>query len=127
METLQKTIFKKENHYQEISKFTLLVYFRKEFAINGSEQGRKLHSYKNEIAIIDGKEVRNEMWAFNKLHNLIKDYFKGKYVTAIIYHNESKREVCRYAYDAVKFYNTPIFDFKDNTLKTDIVFTRLTA
>lgn len=110
-----------KNYYQNISKFTLLVYFRMEFARNGSEKGRKLHSYKNEIINVDGKEIRNEKWAFDKLHKLITDDFKGKYATAIIYLNEPKKEIARYVYDRVKHYDTPNFITKD----ADILFTHL--
>lgn len=82
---------------QQKSKFTLLVYYR-----NGYASGMKYHSWKQERRKWNGFEITDQRYAFNRLTHIIDDLHKGKYKTAILYDNESGREIIRWAYGMMK-------------------------
>ena len=86
-----------QSEYQSKSVFTLLIYFR-----NGYKNGVKFHSYKQEKRKIDGVYITDERYAFNRLMFLIETEYKDKYKTAIMYHNPTNTELCKFAYGQCK-------------------------
>jgi hypothetical protein len=104
---------------QAASLFTLLVYFKTEFATNGSEKGRKFHSQKYEKVLIGGQVITHHKFAFDKLLSFVLKDIEGRYKTALIYHNPSSTEVLRLAHGTFRKEREVLFT-ADNTGKGSI-------
>ena len=87
----------KNTYEKPQSTFTLLVYFR-----NGYTQGMKFHSWKQEKRRFNGLEITDHRYALNRLVHLVEEVYKGKYKTAIIYHNPTQSQIMQWSYDSLK-------------------------
>jgi hypothetical protein len=99
---------------QASSIFTLLVYFKREFATNGSENGRKFHSDRYEQVIKGGQVFRDDKFAFDKLRAFVLGELSGKYKTAIIYHNPTNKIILQLSYNSVRINNEVFFTVFNN-------------
>lgn len=102
------------SEFQSKSEFTLLMYFR-----NGYTRGMKFHSFKQENRKIAGEYIKDHRYAFNRLMYIVEELHKDKYKTAIIYHNPTGIEVCKYSYGTCKDRIPLNWETKENG---DIVF-----
>jgi hypothetical protein len=104
----------KQSEIQNASQFTAIVYFKREHAImvgtkHSSEHGRKFHSYKQEIRMLNGEKMTDHKFAWKCMHEMINRDFFGKYKTAIIYWNKTGEMVGKYMYDKLRYLAEPIY------------------
>jgi|GEM_PF-7124495 hypothetical protein len=94
----EKRVFDKPvSAFQEKSVFTLLVYFK-----DGLTNGCKFHSWKHDKRKWNGLYVTDNRYSLNRLVYLVEDQFKDTYKTAIVYLNETKIPIMKYAYGVLK-------------------------
>lgn len=106
--TTPKT-FEIKTETQKGSQFTLLVYFKPQYAENGSENGRKFHSDKYELVEKRGKLVTDHKFAYDTLLTFMLKELSGRYKTAIIYHNPTNSIVMKMAYNTFRFGKEVVF------------------
>lgn len=80
--------------------FKAVVYFK-----DGNT--RTFYSYHTAYNAQEKKVFINDQTALNKLSRLIETKFNGKYITALVYHKESGRQVAKYCYDRL-IQQTPV-------------------
>lgn len=112
--TLPKTEGFSQSEHQKNSQFTLLIYFR-----NGYTKGMKFHSFKQENRKIAGVYIKDHRYAFNRLMFLVETEYQNKYKTAILYHNPTGIELCKFAYGQCKDRMPLSWETKENG---DVVF-----
>lgn len=122
MQTKQKTQTSAYNSpKQTASLFTLLVYFKQEYATNGSDRGRKFHSDRYELVIKEGECIRDDKFAFDKLRAFVLGELNGRYKTAIIYDNTSGRTILQLSYNSVRIDNKVLFSQINNGKGTKFI------
>jgi hypothetical protein len=86
-----------KSQYQQMSEFTLLVYFK-----NGQKSGVKFHSWKQETRKIAGHEIKDLRYAMNRLTHLVESEYVDKYKVAILYHNPTGEKIMQWNYNVLK-------------------------
>lgn len=72
--------------------FKAVVYFK-----DGNT--RTFYSFHTSYDATEKKVFINDQTALNKLSRLIERKFAGKYITALVYHKDTGRQVAKYCYD----------------------------
>ena len=72
--------------------FKAVVYFK-----DGNT--RTFYSFHTSYDAQEKKVLINDQTALNKLSRLIERKFAGQYITALVYHKDTGRQVAKYCYD----------------------------
>ena len=77
---------------QDKAAFKAVVYFK-----DGNT--RTFYSYHTSYNAQEKKIIVNDQIALNKLNRLIQTKYTGKYITALIYHKDTGRQIAKYCYN----------------------------
>lgn len=89
----------------ENATFKAVVYFK-----DGNT--RTFYSFHTNYDAQEKKVLVNDQMALNKLSRLIERKFLGKYITALVYHKQTGKQVAKYCYDRL-IQQTPLnFTYK---------------
>jgi hypothetical protein len=95
---------------QEQAAFKAIVYFK-----DGNT--RTFYSFHTSYNAQEKKIIVNDQIALNKLNRLIERKFTGKYITALVYHKDTGRQIAKYCYDRL-IQETPLkFYYQGSALK----------
>lgn len=98
---------------QDKAAFKAIVYFK-----DGNT--RTFYSYHTSYNAQDKKVIVNDQIALNKLNRLIQTKYTGKYITALIYHKDTGRQIAKYCYNRL-IQETPLkFYYQGTSLKVFI-------
>jgi hypothetical protein len=90
--------------------FKAVIYFK-----DGNT--RTFYSYHTSYDAKEKKVFVNDQTALNKLSKLIEHKFSGKYITALVYHKETGRQVAKYCYDRL-IQQTPLnYTYQNGAIK----------
>lgn len=90
--------------------FKAVVYFK-----DGNT--RTFYSFYTSYDAQEKKVLINDQTALNKLNRLIERKYAGKYITALVYHKQTGRQVAKYCYDRL-IQQTPLnFTYQGGAVK----------
>ena len=93
--------------------FKAVVYFK-----DGNT--RTFYSFHTSYDAQEKKVLVNDQTALNKLSRLIERKYVGKYITALVYHKQTGRQVAKYCYDRL-IQQTPLnFTYQGGGIKVVI-------
>jgi hypothetical protein len=87
-----KTEISKALPDQEKATFKAIIYFK-----DGNT--RTFYSFHTCYNAQEKKVIVNDQMALNKLNRLIQTKYTGKYITALIYHKDTGRQIAKYCYN----------------------------
>jgi hypothetical protein len=90
--------------------FKAVIYFK-----DGNT--RTFYSFHTCYNAQEKKIIVNDQMALNKINRLIEQKYNGKYITALVYHKDTGRQIAKYCYDRL-IQQTPLkFFYSGSALK----------